>query len=152
MSIFKNPFKKKSEGPISEQQKELVQGTFSQVAPIAVTAADIFYNKLFELDPSLKPLFKGDIKEQGQKLMTMLAAAVKGLNDLDSLVPVVQDLGRRHVDYGVTDEHYDTVGAALLYTLEQGLGEAWNEEVKEAWTAVYMVLAGVMKEAAKKAA
>ncbi|WP_258105725.1 globin family protein [Marinoscillum sp. MHG1-6] len=151
MSIFKSLFKKKEEGPISSKQKELVQSTFAQVAPIAETAADIFYNKLFELDPALKPLFKGDIKDQGKKLMTMLAAAVKGLDDLGSLVPVVQDLGKRHVGYGVTDEHYDTVAAALLYTLETGLGDNWNDEVKDAWVAVYTVLATTMKDAAKAA-
>lgn len=152
MSIFKNLFKKKPqpESPITAKQKELVQSTFSQVAPIAETAAGIFYTKLFELDPSVKPLFKSNIEEQGKKLMTMLAAAVKGLDDLAALVPVVQDLGSRHVDYGVKDEHYDTVGAALLFTLEKGLADSWNDEVKEAWTAVYTVLANVMKEAAAK--
>ncbi|MDN3669144.1 globin family protein [Echinicola jeungdonensis] len=150
MSIFKSLFKKEK-SPISPKQKELVQSTFGQVAPIAPQAAEIFYNKLFELDPSLKGLFKGDMKEQGNKLMTMLAAAVKGLDDMKSLVPVVQDLGKRHVDYGVTDEHYDTVAEALLYTLETGLGKDWNGEVKEAWASVYTVLAKTMKDAAKAA-
>ncbi|PWJ42870.1 globin family protein [Sediminitomix flava] len=153
MSFFKSLFGKKKkevveEGPISTKQKELVQSTFAIVAPIADKAAEIFYNKLFELDPALRPLFKGDMSEQGNKLMTMLAAAVKGLDDLGALVPVVQDLGKRHVDYGVEDSHYDTVGAALLSTLEVGLGENWNEEVKEAWTTVYTVLATTMKDAA----
>lgn len=134
------------------EQKDLVQGTFEKVAPIAETAAEIFYNKLFELDPALKPLFKGDIKEQGKKLMTMLAAAVNGLNNLEGLIPVVQNLGKRHVGYGVQDEHYDTVAASLLFTLEQGLGDAWNEEVKEAWTTVYLILADIMKEASKEVA
>lgn len=156
MSFLKSLFGKKKvekapEAPITEKQKELVMSTFAMVAPIAEKAAEIFYAKLFELDPALKPLFKGDMTEQGKKLMTMLAAAVKGLNDLDSLIPVVQDLGKRHVGYGVEDSHYDTVGAALLSTLEVGLGEAWNDEVKEAWTAVYTVLASVMKEAAAEA-
>lgn len=151
MSIF-NLFKKKLDSPISAKQKQLVQETFSQVAPIAITAADIFYNKLFELDPSLKPLFTGDITKQGEKLMTMLAAAVKGLDDLPGLIPVVQSLGKRHVGYGVQDEHYDTVAAALLFTLEQGLGEAWNDDVKDAWVAVYTVLANVMKETANEKA
>lgn len=154
MSIFKSLFSKKEveEGPITRRQKELVQSTFAMVAPIAEQAADIFYTKLFELDPSLKPLFKGDIKVQGTKLMTMLAAAVKGLDDLGALVPVVQDLGRRHVGYGVKDEHYDTVAAALLSTLETGLGDAWTEEVKDAWVVVYTVLATTMKAAAADAA
>ena len=150
MSFFKSIFKKKEEeNPITSKQKELVQSTFALVVPIADQAADIFYTKLFQLDPALKPLFKGDIKEQGKKLMTMLAAAVKGLDDLNGLVPVVQDLGKRHVGYGVTDSHYDTVAAALLYTLESGLGDAWNNDVKEAWVAVYTVLATTMKDAVK---
>lgn len=152
MSILKSIFgKKEPAAPITAKQKELVQSTFAQVAPIAETAADIFYNKLFELDPAVRALFKGDIKDQGRKLMTMLAAAVKGLDDLGALVPVVQDLGKRHVAYGVTDAHYDTVAAALLYTLETGLGDNWNDEVKDAWVAVYTVLASTMKDAAKAA-
>ncbi|WP_245906983.1 globin family protein [Reichenbachiella versicolor] len=147
-SLFGKKKEKVEEGPITAKQKELVQSTFALVAPIAPQAAEIFYNKLFELDPELKPLFKGDIKEQGNKLMTMLAAAVKGLDDLGALVPVVQDLGKRHVGYGVTDSMYDTVAAALLATLEGGLGDAWNDEVKDAWVAVYTVLATTMKDAA----
>ncbi|MBD0402983.1 MULTISPECIES: globin family protein [unclassified Flammeovirga] len=139
---------KKEEGPVSAKQIELVQSTFAMVAPIADKAAEIFYAKLFELDPSLKSMFTSDMAEQGRKLMAMLAAAVNGLNDLGALVPVVQDLGKRHVGYNVEDSHYDTVAAALLYTLETGLGENWNDEVKDAWTTVYVVLATTMKEAA----
>jgi hemoglobin-like flavoprotein len=119
--------------------------------PIADQAAALFYGKLFELDPSLKPLFKSDIKEQGKKLMQMITAAVRGLSDLGRLVPVVEDLGRRHVGYGVEDRHYDTVGAALLWTLEQGLGSAFTAEVKAAWATVYSLLATTMKNAAAKA-
>lgn len=128
---------------------ELVQGTFKQVVPIADTAAEIFYNKLFELDPQLKPLFKGDMKAQGAKLMSMIGTAVNGLNNLDAIVPAVQNLGRGHVVYGVKDSHYDTVGSALLFTLDKGLGEAFTAEVKEAWTEVYTLLATTMKDAAK---
>ena len=127
---------------------ELVQGTFEKVVPIADKAAEIFYGKLFEKDPSLKPMFKGDMKEQGAKLMSMIGAAVNGLNDLEALVPVVQKLGKDHVGYGVEDSHYDTVGAALLETLDAGLGEAFTPEVKDAWTEVYTVLATTMKDAA----
>ncbi|MFY0598482.1 MAG: hemin receptor [Cyclobacteriaceae bacterium] len=152
MSILKSIFGKKEEGPVTLKQKELVQASFTKVAPIADVAADIFYTQLFELDPALKPLFKGDIKEQGAKLMTMIAAAVKGLDDLGGLVPVVQDLGKRHVGYGVTDAHYDTVGAALIFTLEKGLGDDWNDELKDAWVTVYTVLADTMKAAAATAA
>ena len=111
-------------------------------------AAELFYNKLFELDPALKPLFKGNMKEQGTKLMATLKLAVKGLDDLDKLVPVVQDLGRRHKGYGVAPAHYATVAEALLWTLGQGLAEAFTPEVEEAWTAVYTVLAETMIAAA----
>ncbi|NME70859.1 globin family protein [Flammeovirga aprica] len=151
MGFFKSLFGKKTkkeEGPVSAKQIELVQSTFAMVAPIADKAAEIFYAKLFELDPSLKSMFTSDMAEQGKKLMSMLAAAVNGLNNLEALVPVVQDLGKRHVGYNVEDSHYDTVAAALLYTLETGLGDNWNEEVKEAWTTVYVVLATTMKDAA----
>ena len=133
---------------MTETQVSLVQGTFAKVAPISETAAEIFYTKLFELDPSLKPLFKTDIKDQGKKLMSMIGAAVGGLSNLAALVPVVQDLGKRHVDYGVTPEHYDTVASALLYTLEKGLGDSWTPEVQDAWVEVYTVLASTMKQAA----
>ncbi|MEJ2121254.1 MAG: methyl-accepting chemotaxis protein [Alphaproteobacteria bacterium] len=134
-------------GPTPEQVA-LVQESFEKVAPIAETAAELFYNRLFELDPSVKTLFKGDMTEQGKKLMAMIATAVKGLNNPDKLVPAVQQLGRNHVGYGVVDAHYDTVGAALLWTLEQGLGEAFTPEVKDGWAAVYTLLATVMKAAA----
>lgn len=136
---------------MTPEQIELVQGTFAQVEPIADKAAELFYGKLFELDPELKPMFKGDIAEQGTKLMTMIGVAVRGLNNLDAIVPAVQNLGVRHVDYGVKDEHYDTVAAALLWTLEQGLGDAFTDDVKAAWTETYVTLATVMKDAAAKA-
>lgn len=129
-------------------QVELVQTTWEKVVPIADTAAALFYGKLFELDPTLRPLFTSDIKEQGKKLMQMITIAVRGLNDLDKLVPAVQELGRRHVGYGVKDEHYATVGTALLWTLEKGLGDAFTPDVKEAWATVYGVLADTMKKAA----
>jgi methyl-accepting chemotaxis protein len=133
-------------------QISLVQHSFSQVAPIAEAAAEMFYRRLFELDPTLSRLFKGDMKQQGQKLMQMIGAAVRGLDDLARLVPVVQQLGVRHNGYGVRPEHYDTVGAALLWTLQQGLGAAFTPEVRAAWTAVYGVLAGTMKDAAARSA
>lgn len=146
--MLKSLFKSKPKAPFTPRQKELVQSTFMQVVPISETAAKIFYDRLFEIDPSLKSMFKGDITEQGKKLMAMIATAVKGLDDLPALVPAVQDLGKRHVGYGVKDEHYGTVAAALLYTLEKGLGDSWNEEVKDAWVAIYTVLADTMKNAA----
>ena len=136
---------------VTERQKALVQQSFAAVAPIADDAAVLFYGRLFELDPSLKKMFRGDMAEQRKKLMQMLTAAVKGLDHLDKLVPVVKDLGRRHTGYGVTDAHYDTVGAALLWTLGQGLGDAFTPETEASWVAVYGLLAGVMKEAANEA-
>lgn len=133
---------------MTNTQKQLVQGTFGQVAPIADTAAKLFYDRLFDLDPSLRPLFKSDMDEQGRKLMQMIGAAVNGLDDMEALLPTVQDLGRRHANYGVLDSHYETVGEALLWTLGQGLGEKFTPEVEEAWAETYSVLATVMKEAA----
>ena len=133
---------------LSEEEKSLVQETFALVEPIAATAAELFYNRLFELDPDLRPLFKGDMVEQGKKLMNMLKLAVMGLDDLDRLVPAVRILGLRHLDYGVKEPHYATVGAALLWTLEQGLADAFTPEVKNAWANVYGILSGAMIEAA----
>lgn len=136
------------EGPLTLAQKELVQESWEKVKPISDTAAELFYGKLFELDPDLKPMFaNSDMKEQGKKLMLMIGTAVKGLDTLGELVPAVQSLGKRHVGYGVKASHYDTVGAALLDTLEKGLGEAFTPETKEAWTITYTTLATVMKEA-----
>src|SRR5690606_29882956 len=106
----------------------------------------LFYGKLFELDPALRPLFSPDLTEQKKKLMTTLGFAVGSLNRPDTLLPAVRQLGKRHAGYGVKDEHFATVGAALLWTLEQGLGEAWTPEAAEAWTAVYGVVATAMKE------
>jgi hemoglobin-like flavoprotein len=136
---------------LTATQKSLVQNSFATIVPIADDAAALFYQRLFELDPSLQGMFRGNMIEQRKKLMQMLTAAVKGLDRIEQLVPVVQDLGRRHIHYGVRDEHYDTVGAALLWTLEMGLGSAFTEETREAWTAVYGLLAATMKEAAREA-
>ena len=132
---------------ITQQQVNLVQDSFKQVAPIADVAADLFYARLFELDPTLRPMFRGDMREQGRKLMQMLSVAVNGLNSLEKIVPAVQDLGKRHVAYGVRAQDYQTVGAALLWTLEQGLGSEFTPDVKEAWTAVYTLVATTAIEA-----
>lgn len=132
-------------------QTILVQKTFAQVAPIADTAAALFYGRLFEIDPALRPLFKGDMAEQGRKLMQMIGVAVNGLDRLDQIVPAVQQLGIRHAAYGVKEEHYSTVAVALLWTLEQGLGAGFTPEVKDAWTAAYTVLATTMQQAAATA-
>lgn len=136
---------------MTPMQIQLVQVTWAKVVPIKDTAAEIFYGKLFEMDPALKPLFKGDMKAQGAKLMSMINTAVNGLTRLDQIVPAVESLGKRHVGYGVKDQHYDTVAGALLYTLEKGLGPAFTPEVKQSWTDAYMLLAGVMKKAAATA-
>lgn len=133
---------------MTPQQITLVQTTWEKVVPIADTAATLFYGRLFELDPELKPLFTSDIKEQGRKLMQMITVAVRGLNDLGKLVPAVEDLGRRHVGYGVRHKDYETVGGALLWTLEKGLGDAFTPEVEEAWFTVYQTLATTMQGAA----
>jgi hemoglobin-like flavoprotein len=135
------------ESHMNIQQIALVQASFAQVAPIADQAAVLFYGRLFELDPSLRPLFRGDMSEQRRKLMTMLTVVVNGLTRLEALVPAVQGLGRRHAAYGIAGSHFDTVGAALLWTLGQGLGEAFTSEVEAAWTAAYTVLAQTMKTA-----
>lgn len=134
---------------MTEEQIKLVQMTWKQVEPIAKTAAELFYGRLFELDPALRPLFKSNIEEQGRKLMHMIGVAVRGLSKLDEIVPAVQAMGQRHAGYGVKDEHYDTVAAALLWTLEKGLQDAFTPAVKEAWTTAYVLLATTMKDAAR---
>jgi len=137
---------------MTPHQIKLVQDSFAKVVPIKDAAAGMFYERLFELDPNLRSLFKGDMNEQRKKLMAMIATAVGGLNKLDEIVPAVQALGERHADYRVRPEHYETVGAALLWTLEKGLGEAFTADVAKAWTDVYGLLSSTMIEAAAKKA
>jgi hemoglobin-like flavoprotein len=137
---------------MTPEQILLIQASFAEVLPIADTAAALFYGRLFDLDPSLRPMFQGDMREQGRKLMSMLRVVVNGLHRLDQLVPSIQALGRRHATYGVTDEHYDTVAAALLWSLHQGLGERWTPNVEAAWVAAYTLLADTMKAAAAETA
>lgn len=127
----------------------LVQDSFAKVAPIAPQAADIFYARLFEIAPEVRPLFPDEMKDQKGKLMTMLGVAVNGLTRLETILPAVQELGRRHVAYGTVPEHYPVVGEALLYTLEKGLGDDWNDELKDAWAEVYGALADTMIAAAE---
>ena len=133
---------------MTPEQIALVRASFAQVLPIADAAAALFYDRLFALDPSLRPLFRGDLAAQGRALMGMLRVAVHGLDRLDQLVPAVQTLGRRHAGYGVRDEHYATVASALLWTLEQGLGAAFTPATREAWTQAYALLAVTMQTAA----
>lgn len=131
------------------EQIELVESTWAQVAEIKEQVAQLFYAKLFELDPSARLLFQGDLREQGRKLMTVMGTVVSGLRRLEGLLPAVRELGRRHAGYGVTVAHYDTVATALLWTLEQGLGSRFTPEVRAAWTTAYGLLAGAMKAAAQ---
>jgi hemoglobin-like flavoprotein len=133
---------------MTPENQALVRDSFAKVVPIAPAAAAMFYDRLFALDPSLRPLFKGDMAEQGRKLMAMIGTAVANLGKLDVIIPAVQELGRRHVGYGVQPAHYDTVATALLWTLEQGLGADFTPATRAAWTEAYSILAGVMKDAA----
>jgi len=133
---------------ITESQKRLVRDSFAKVEPIAEAAADIFYNKLFEYDPSLKPLFKTDLKSQGKKLMAALKLAVSSLDNLDKLVPVLEKMAIQHVDYGVKVDDYTPVGNALIFTLKTGLGEQFTPDLKQAWIETYKTMATVMRAAA----
>ena len=133
---------------MTPENQILVRESFAKVVPIAPQAAALFYDRLFVLDPALRQLFKGDMAEQGRKLMAMIGTAVANLARLEAIAPAVQDLGRRHADYGVLPSHYDIVATALLWTLGQGLGDAFTPAVEAAWTEAYTVLAIVMKDAA----
>ena len=132
-------------------QIKLVQESFAKVTPISDEAAAIFYQKLFELNPQLRTLFRGDMVAQGRKLMGMIAAAVRGLDNVEKLLPAVQALGTRHAGYGVKEKDYATVAEALLFTLGQGMGPAFTPEVKAAWAEVYGVLANTMITASRSA-
>jgi hemoglobin-like flavoprotein len=135
---------------MTPQQIDLVQSSFKKVVPIAGTAADLFYDRLFEIAPEVRSLFPQDLGEQKKKLMTMLGTAVAGLSHLETLMPAVQALGRRHAGYGVKAQHYASVGSALLWTLEKGLGEAFTPAVKDAWATTYIVLSTTMMNAANE--
>jgi hemoglobin-like flavoprotein len=129
---------------MTPDQVTLVQESFAKVAPISETAAVLFYERLFEIAPQVKAMFPADMTEQRRKLMATLAAVVNGLGDLNSILPAASALAKRHVSYGAKAEHYPVVGAALLWTLEKGLGDGWTPEVAEAWTAAYGTLSGFM--------
>lgn len=132
---------------MTPEKIELVQTSFKKVVPIAATAADLFYDRLFEIAPEVRPMFPQDLKEQKAKLMGMLGTAVGNLHQLETILPAVKELGQRHKGYGVTAAHYAPVGAALLWTLEKGLGADFTPEVEAAWTETYTTLAGVMTAA-----
>lgn len=133
---------------MTAEQVALVQSTFRGVQPMSATAGEIFYRRLFEVEPDVAPLFKRDIQRQGREFMQVLAVAVGGLSNLETIVPVVQQLGVRHAAYGVRAKHYDAVRQALLYTLAVILQDEYTDEVRSAWTTAYATLAGIMKEAA----
>ena len=135
---------------MTPHQIKLVQTSFAQVAPIAATAADLFYGRLFEIAPQVRPMFPEDLSEQKRKLMAMLGTAVAGLGQLDTLMPAVRALGRCHGGYGVTAKHYAPVGSALLWTLEKGLGDAFTPEVRDAWATAYITLSTTMIDAANE--
>ena len=137
---------------MTNEQIELVKTSWLKVELVSDVAAELFYGKLFEIDPTLKAMFSDDIVEQGKKLMMMINTAVNGLDRLDQIVPAVQALSERHVGYGVTDGHYDTVGEALIWTLGQGLGDGFTDDVKAAWLTTYTLLANTMKEGAAEVA
>jgi hemoglobin-like flavoprotein len=131
--------------PLSTEQITLVRKNFRLVEPIAPQAAALFYERLFEIAPEVRPLFTHDMDKQGKKLMQMIAVAVANLDNLEEIMPAVRALGKRHVAYGVEPDHYAAVGAALLWTLEKALGYAFTPEAREAWTQVYGLLAGAMQ-------
>ena len=126
--------------------------TFDLVVPIAGVAADMFYERLFYMAPSLRRMFPTDMRDQKRKLMVMLASAVQGLTDLDALAPQLMALGARHAGYGVKDQHYKTVGEALIWTLERGLADAFTPEVERAWVRVYLLVAATMQAGADEVA
>lgn len=133
---------------MTSTQIELVEASFRKIEPGADEVARQFYDRLFETAPSLRPMFRGDLVEQGRKLMQMITVAVRSLRRLDQILPAVEDLGRRHARYGVRDEHYAIVAGALLWTLGQGLGDAFTPEVCDAWVAMYQTVTGVMQRGA----
>jgi hemoglobin-like flavoprotein len=129
---------------MTPEQVKLVQESFARVAPISEQAAALFYDRLFAIAPKVKSMFPADMTEQRKKLMATLAAVVAGLGNLESILPAASALAKRHVSYGAKAEHYPVVGAALLWTLEKGLGDGWTPAVADAWTAAYGTLSGFM--------
>jgi nitric oxide dioxygenase len=136
---------------MTPSQVKLIQDSFAEVAPIAEQAAALFYGRLFEIAPQVRPLFKSDMTEQGRKLMATLGVAVNSLENFGELKPVLESLARRHADYGVRDEHYAPVGDALIWTLEKGLGDKFTPDTRDAWARAYGAIADTMKAAAAPA-
>jgi hemoglobin-like flavoprotein len=136
---------------LTEDQKRLVRASIGRAERMAEVVGLNFYQRLFQLDPTLRPLFQNNIQEQSKKLMATLKMVVDGLDYSQELVASIRSLGRRHVQYGVKEHHYDTVGEALLWALEKGLGPEFPPEARRAWLIVYTWLAATMKEAAAEA-
>jgi hemoglobin-like flavoprotein len=132
-------------------QIELVQSSFELIKQDIESAVMLFYDRLFHLDPSLRHMFRNSREEQARKLAHVLTVVVKGLSRPEQILPAVEELGRRHANYGVRPEHYATVGAALLWTLQAGLGEHFTPEVREAWTSAYLLLSSTMQRAVAEA-
>jgi hemoglobin-like flavoprotein len=135
---------------MTPRQISLIEDSWDYIITNTEEAGKLFYTRLFEQSPHLKHLFKENMRDQERKLMSMIALAVSKLNNLDEVLNDVKALGTRHKGYGVKDEYYGDVAGALLWTLEQGLGDKWNDEVKEAWTSLYVTLAGIMSKAPAK--
>jgi hemoglobin-like flavoprotein len=136
---------------MTPKQKSLIRETWKQVVPIAEIAASLFYKRLFELDPDIRALFEHtDMDAQHARLISSLSAVVGALDEVETIVPLLSELGQRHAGYGVEDRHYETVGDALIWTLRQGLGERWSLAAENAWAAAYTLVSGVMREAANE--
>ena len=135
---------------MNPEQIELIQASFKQVEPITEQATELFYQRLFEIDPSLRPLFKGDMVEQGNKFMAAIATVIDSLHEPENIIPIAEKLGARHVGFGVEDMHYTTFAHALIWTLEQSLGSGFTDDVRDAWIEVYTLLSEVMIDGANK--
>jgi hemoglobin-like flavoprotein len=146
------PHIRKQERMMTPEAVTHVQNSWAKIEPIADQAAVMFYSRLFEVYPEIRPMFRGDMEAQGRKLMAMITLAVNSLNNLDDVIQPIKDMGARHAGYGVKPGDYDKVADALLWTLGEGLGDDFTPEVKAAWVEVYTVLADTMKRGAAEQA
>ena len=134
---------------MTSHQIVLIKGSWQAAATLGDAVGELFYGRLFEIAPEVKPMFSQiTIKEQSKKLLSMLSYVIHKLDSLQDILDEVAKLAQRHAHYGVRPEHYIVVGEALLWTLEKDLAEKWNDELKEAWTLCYMTLSGAMIQAA----
>lgn len=136
---------------MTPERRQLVTDSWKQLAPNAALVGQIFYRRLFEIDPKLRPMFTASLlDEQIRKITTMLDLIVHWLDVPERLVPVLKQLGARHGTYGVLDEHYAKVGSALIATLEEGLGDKFTPELRGAWTEAYLLISSLMRRGAAK--